>query len=612
MADPSLVRHLTHVFNACLKLSYHPSSFKHATTVILRKPGKDTYDSPRSWRPIALLPCIGKMLEKVIANRLKELVLDHSLLPNMQYGLTGRCTTKALQYLLNPIYRAWGIKKRLKATLMGLDIKGAFNHVDRIELLKALMKKGVPDWLILFVWSFLSSRSTTLKMPGSTSDKFWVNIGIPQGSPMSPILFLFFAAPIIEEASNGLFAGCTIYTFAYIDDTYLLAISKDYKTNCNTLEKVHNRIISWANGVGVSFSPEKYHVMHFKRPWSRDSNCKLMPNIPGIKKEVKDTMTILGVEVDRKLQWHTHITKVQAKVQAQMHYLKLTSGSIWGPNLKTMKQLYITKIRPIITYACGAWFIAGRDKRLCWGISRRRIAILESLQYRCLLRISGAMSGTPRKMLEKELNIDSIAVTLNRVEMAQRAISYLSLSFLAADRDVSSHAKEHSAQRAKALNTPEHKVLLRERMKISRGGEDVLPHPYDVLNRAAQDLRERAYDLVKLENGFRNKDEADTDRDWANPSIQVRAINDIARGDAGRESEKLWDDYRRRYAQKHDILMPAVYEFWGSHSFAYYMGLSRAQSTILLQCRTGIIGLNDHLFSKKAGDTMLPNRASQF
>lgn len=136
MASDVLVSYLAHVFNACLRLAYHPSNFKHATTIILRKPGKKTYSHPKSWRPIALLPCLGKILERILADRLKDLAMQNNLLPHVQFGLPGKCTTKALQYILNPIYAAWCSKKRLKATLLGLDIAGAFDNVERTKLLQ--------------------------------------------------------------------------------------------------------------------------------------------------------------------------------------------------------------------------------------------------------------------------------------------------------------------------------------------------------------------------------------------------------------------------------------------------------------------------------------------
>lgn len=342
MARVPLVPVLTKLFQACLKLSHHPDIFKHAITVILPKEGKDKYSEPKSWRPIALLPSLGKLLEKIMADRLKDLAMKHSLLPGSQYGAAGKSTAHAVQDLLYPVYEAWTRKQKRrirrkmvrmmrKATLMGLDISSAFDRIGRSKLLEILVQKRLPRWIVMFVWSFLSNRSTVLKMPGSTTDQFFVNIGIPQGSrtqpvprfsrrtvanigvAISPILFLFFAAPILEQINKTTHSSVTIYAFAYVDDTYLLAVSNSYEENCKRLEQVHNDILSWAGPAGVSFSPHKYNVMHFKHPASKEPDCQLLPRIPGLTNTegcLKTSLKILGVIVDHQLGWEKHIEEV--------------------------------------------------------------------------------------------------------------------------------------------------------------------------------------------------------------------------------------------------------------------------------------------------------------
>jgi hypothetical protein len=197
MARVQLVPILTIFFQACLELSHHPDIFKHAITVILPKEDKKTYSEPKSWRPIALLPALGKLLEKILADRLRDLAMTHNLLPGSQYGAAGKSTSHAVQDLLHPVYEACTRKTRRRvrrkmvrmmrrATLMGLDISAAFDNIPRAKLLEILVHKRLPRWIIMFVWSFLSNRSTVLKMPGSTTDSFFVNIGIPQGSRTHP------------------------------------------------------------------------------------------------------------------------------------------------------------------------------------------------------------------------------------------------------------------------------------------------------------------------------------------------------------------------------------------------------------------------------------------
>ncbi|KAF4985656.1 hypothetical protein FGRMN_11134, partial [Fusarium graminum] len=86
LARVELVPFLARFYHACFQLSHVPLAFKQAITVVLPKAEKDSYDSPKSWRPIALLPAFGKILDRIAAERLKEAVIKHDLLPHSQYG----------------------------------------------------------------------------------------------------------------------------------------------------------------------------------------------------------------------------------------------------------------------------------------------------------------------------------------------------------------------------------------------------------------------------------------------------------------------------------------------------------------------------------------------
>ncbi|KAM5347429.1 hypothetical protein ACJ41O_010434 [Fusarium nematophilum] len=558
-----LVPVLTKLFRACLKLSHHPKHFKHAVTVILLKEGKEVYSDPKSWRPIALLPSLGKLLEKIIADRLKNLAIEHNLLPRSQYGAAGRSTCSAVQDMLHPVYKAWTRKMRRavrkKATLLGLDISGAFDNIDREKLLEILIEKGLPAWLVVFIWSFLSCRSTVLKMPGSTTEPFFVNIGIPQGSPLSPILFLFFAAPILELIDESTRNGVTIHAFAYVDDTYLLAVSNSYAANCKRLEEVHDDILRWSGPAGVTFSPHKYNVMHFKYPRSREPDCLLLPNIPGLdtpEQRPRTTLKILGIV---------------EKVDKQLRYLRRISGTIWGLNLQATRQYYLTKIRPTITYACAAWFMYSPNQKLNWAISCGALKRLDDLQYRCLKQVSGALGSCSARVLEKELHIDSMRVFLYRLMLAQRAKSLQALGQLPYVQPV------HVTPTSSSLKA----------------------HPCQILDKEAQGLCDRAWKrLARYLDG--NPDQLAAQ--WLNPKRRKRTIDKCAIEEAEKRSAEVWDDYRRDRARRHSAERHrprALEEGWGLKTFKYYKGLSRAQSTMLLQCRTEFIGLNGFLHARK-------------
>ena len=84
------------------------------------------------------------------------------------------------------------------ASLLSLDILGAFNTVNYVRLLDCLRRAKIPQRMILFVRSFLQDRQTSLVLGKEESRPFEVKQGVLQGSPLSPILFLFYNASLLE------------------------------------------------------------------------------------------------------------------------------------------------------------------------------------------------------------------------------------------------------------------------------------------------------------------------------------------------------------------------------------------------------------------------------
>lgn len=218
MSSNIIAPYLAHLFTACLRLSIHPAYFKGFQTKMFPEPGKlDTLERPSSWRPIAIESCLGKVLEKIVANRLTDFAMQRKLVPDTQFGgLPGRSTTIALRLLISLVYAAW--TTGFRATLLSLDIKGAFPRVDREVLLRNLDERGIPGWLVRYIHSFLSNRRSSVHLPGCEPREFFLNTGLPQGSPLSPILFLLFSAPLFDRVK----AERNSCVFAFIDDIYIL------------------------------------------------------------------------------------------------------------------------------------------------------------------------------------------------------------------------------------------------------------------------------------------------------------------------------------------------------------------------------------------------------
>ncbi|KAH7226342.1 hypothetical protein BKA60DRAFT_676170 [Fusarium oxysporum] len=96
----------------------------------------------------------------------------------------------------------------------------------------------------------------------------------------------------------------------------------------------------------------------------------------GFVEEVQEKMIILGVLVDSQMTFDLNVTEIIKKCRRRLGYMKRISGSTWGPDMYAARQNYLTLIRPVITYACGAWFIKQRkcvSTRLNFGLSTKVI-----------------------------------------------------------------------------------------------------------------------------------------------------------------------------------------------------------------------------------------------
>src|SRR6266487_1374936 len=99
---------LTTLFQACIDQGYHPKEFKQACTIVLQKPGKADYTLPENYCLIALLECLGKVLERVVATKLTMLAKLYKLLPQYQIGgRRQRNTLTALELLIEQTHTIW-------------------------------------------------------------------------------------------------------------------------------------------------------------------------------------------------------------------------------------------------------------------------------------------------------------------------------------------------------------------------------------------------------------------------------------------------------------------------------------------------------------------------
>jgi Reverse transcriptase (RNA-dependent DNA polymerase) len=162
---------LAPLIEACLELQWFPERFKSGKTIVLAKPRKKPadYQTPAGYRPIALLPTIGKVIEALLAQRIAHMAEYMGILPDEQMGNRQyRSTELAIRLVVAQVQEAW--RQGLTPSLLQLDISGAFDTVNHIRLLDTLRKYGFPGWIIRVLKSWLTGRTARLHFDGYTTE----------------------------------------------------------------------------------------------------------------------------------------------------------------------------------------------------------------------------------------------------------------------------------------------------------------------------------------------------------------------------------------------------------------------------------------------------------
>ena len=558
----------TPLFQACIELGYHPEAYRKATTVVLKKSGKDDYCVPKSYRPIALLNTMGKIMESIMAKRISHLAEEHSMLPVTQMGARkGRSTESALELLTEQVHTVWGQGADKVATLLSMDVAGAFNTVSHERLISNLRKRRIPEWMTKWVASFLKDRVTTLAIHGEISSQFKVQTGIPQGSPLSPILYLFYNADLLEITNR---AGVAASSLGFVDDVNILAYGKSTEGNCRTLENMHEKCMKWASRHGSVFAPTKYELIHLSRR-PKKFNMQATLTIETNAVTPKPDIRILGLQIDTKLRWGPHVRKIQDKMIRQTMALSKITASTWGATFAKARQVYTTVIRPAITYGSIAWHIPEAIQKGKYTSQKLTVT-----QNKCLRMISGAFRATPIPVLEAETFVPPLNLHLDHLQAKARARLRNSGQEKIVNKECANVVQRLRATSGRFRNQrPTPGMLKRDWMMtqlkepcVVRGPAAAAPWskytPADIEKRRQASARQKSQ-LQSLRTKFMN--------DWA----------------------AAWTAYQVKVAEP----TPAQESPLDRKRLKIHAGLAKAESALAVQVRTGKIGLADFLHRRK-------------
>jgi len=340
---PGLLRHvwntrngqtsLQHIVRISIGRGLIPPSWKLALVNPLPK------TKPGDYRPISLLSQMSKVCERIVAWTLTEEVsLTHA-----QFG--GRGLLSAIDAARLAHHASVQASHRNKFLLACfLDMTKAYDRVVPQILIQDLLKQGVPMEIAHWIKTWLSDRSIQVRMKGCISDLQKVNCGVPQGSPLSVILFLIYINSIPINPDRDLL---------FVDDCALLVEASSVNEAEALLQEDLHRIEDWARARNISFNPEKSVLL----PLHKTGSFKISIHFFDFPLPMRYEATYLGIKFQTStrptLGWKLdgHHKDICKKISQKSAIFRFLRSGFLRLSFGTLRLLFMGWIQGIISYS---------------------------------------------------------------------------------------------------------------------------------------------------------------------------------------------------------------------------------------------------------------------
>jgi len=255
------------IANTCINLEHWPSHFKTSTMVVISKPNKASFNSPKSYHLIVLLNTIGKLFKRIIGEHLQFYMISNSFIhPNQLRGLKQRSTMDMEVILIHTIQSEW-VKNLTMSTLV-FDIAQFFLSLNHQLLPLILNKVGLDHKISTFFKNYLVGRKTKYLWNNFISSSFNVNIGVGQGSAFSSIPSAFYLSPVFLSLENCLkILKIPISIISFVDNGLFISQNKSISHYNTNLICSYNIISSLLTKCGLVVEHGKTDIFHFSRSY---------------------------------------------------------------------------------------------------------------------------------------------------------------------------------------------------------------------------------------------------------------------------------------------------------------------------------------------------------
>lgn len=386
---------LCHIFNLSLSTGIFPDKLKIARVTPVFKSGDKCELS--NYRPISVLPCFSKILEKIVYNRTVKFLDRNNILGSYQYGFRSKYSTSmALTDISNKIVDAFEENSFLIGVFV--DLSKAFDTINHDVMLTKLKHYGIRGLAHNWYNSYLSNRCQCTKFKNCTSQSKKIVCGVPQGSLLGPLLFILYINDIANVSNTPSY-------ILYADDTNILFSGKDLISLQDKVNENLDKLCKWFQANRLSVNPRKCNYIVFSnrnKSYDTDSVKVKLNNveIPRVEKT-----KFLGVIIDSKLTWKFHIQELEKKLSKNIGIISRLSYVLPAD---VSRMLYSTLVLPYLSYC-----------NLVWGSTfQSSLKKLITKQNKIVRIISGANPRSKARALYSKLKL----LTLNDITTYQQCI----------------------------------------------------------------------------------------------------------------------------------------------------------------------------------------------
>ena len=346
-----------------------------------------------------------------IFNKLFDFLVRYDILFESQYGFRrGHSTSHATLDFINYIEEA--IEKNDFAIGIFCDLSKAFDTLDHKLLLKKLEHYGIRNKENKWFESYLNNRMQYVEFNGHKSGLLPINVGVPQGSILGPLLFLVYI--------NDLPSAANLKSVIFADDTNLITTGSDLLEVVEALNRELSNINDFFKANKLKLNAKKTKMVCFRKKKPPKDLEKASVMLDGEKLEFEEEAVFLGLTLDSTLNWERHCTKVANKISRNNSLINRVKNLLPPSSLKL---LYNSFIQPHISYGLTAWGgCNGRSKQRVVSIQKRAIRTVTKSYYmahteprmkkngllklddlykqQCLLQVHDCLSKTAPKAVE--------------------------------------------------------------------------------------------------------------------------------------------------------------------------------------------------------------------